>query len=644
MIRSARTLLLLGPVLVGSVAASGSQPLPVFRTGIDLVTVDAAVLDDEGRPVEGLGPEEFVLKIDGEERPIVSVEFVRRTPSKGSGPLEARQFSSNEHADTGRLVLLVVDQDHIRRVEGTAALAAAARFVDALDPLDRVGVTALTDRGPITFTRDRAALRARLETLVGRADRMTLQFNLGLSEALAIGDGSRTVLQQVVLRECGEPLSRLESPQRLEEARARDPCPVQIEQEARAVAQYVRAMTRASLDALVRLIERLADLEGPKTLVLLSEGLVVEPQLVDLANLAATAQAARVTIYVLQLDTPLFDAGQDLLSPTAALDRQLRSDGLALVAGAAGGSHFVLVGSDPTPFRRIARELGGYYLIAFEPTPAERDGRPHRIALSLRRPRRLTVRARATFRIDPLALTAGAAEQRLADLLRNGWLATELPLRAGTYTYAEPGTTNLRVVISVEALTGTGAAPEALVGYVLVDDRQVIAASGAVEAPRGRFAFSAVVPPGDYTLKVAALDRLGRAGSVSRPFSARLVRWGPLRVSDLMLARGTDDPRAALDPVIDVTRDRRLLAYLEVYGSVRSTSRLPTVHIEIAPGDDAPALATAAVTLTPRDGGWVIARAPVVLDLLPPGRYVARALIASGGERVGVVRRAFTLQ
>jgi hypothetical protein len=38
--------------------------------------------------------------------------------------------------------------------------------------------------------------------------------------------------------------------------------------------------------------------------VLLSEGLVAEPQLFDLTSLGAAAQAARVTVYVLQLEAP----------------------------------------------------------------------------------------------------------------------------------------------------------------------------------------------------------------------------------------------------------------------------------------------------------------------------------------------------
>ena len=100
--------------------------------------------------------------------------------------------------------------------------------------------------------------------------------------------------------------------------------------------------------------------------MLLSEGMIVDPRRVDLSKLAADAQAARVTIYALLLETPLFDATQERVSPTDTRDRQVRQDGVDRVAGAARGAVFRLVGSDPSPFARIARELSGNYLLAFE--------------------------------------------------------------------------------------------------------------------------------------------------------------------------------------------------------------------------------------------------------------------------------------
>ena len=273
----------------------------------------------------------------------------------------------------------------------------------------------------------------------GTATRSVRQFNLGISEALEIADGGRARLADAVLRECGRSLTEYVSTARAaDDAAGRDSCPEQLEQESRGLAQHAHAQARMSLAALEALVARLKELPGPKTIVLLSEGMIVDPRRVDLSKLAADAQAARVTIYALLLETPLFDATQQRVSPTDTRDRQVRQDGVDQVAGAARGAVFRLVGSDPSPFARIARELSGNYLLAFEAADSDRDARPHRIRVTLTRGRH-AVRARTHFTMPPA--TAPARGAQLSGLLRTLSPANELPLRVATYTYAEPGAT-----------------------------------------------------------------------------------------------------------------------------------------------------------------------------------------------------------
>ena len=50
---------------------------PTFRTGVELVMVDVGVSDERGRPVSDLLPPDFVVKIDGDVRKVVSAEHVR---------------------------------------------------------------------------------------------------------------------------------------------------------------------------------------------------------------------------------------------------------------------------------------------------------------------------------------------------------------------------------------------------------------------------------------------------------------------------------------------------------------------------------------------------------------------------------------
>lgn len=619
-----------------------AQQQPVFRSRVDLVTVDVSALDREGRPIQGLGPDDFTLRVDGEVRPLVSAQYVSQLgPAAGSRASVPLHYSSNDLVTPGRLILIAVDQRHIRRVDGTAGIRAAADFIDALTPADLVGVVGLSRVGAVEFTTDRRAARQQLERLAGEADPVEPFFTMGLAEALAIGDGSRVKLREVALRECGEMLMRRENVQRLDEhALLRDPCATQIEQQARAIAQQVRIETTLSVGALKHLIEPLKDFDGPKTLILLSEGLVAEPQTVDFADLGAAAQAAQVTVYVMQLETPVFEAADNRPSPSAPLDVQLRSDGLARLAGAARGALFHVVGRDPRPFSRISLELSGYYLLAFEPRDSDRDGRLHRIRVTLNRGGG-TLRARPAFRLEPADVRT--IEDRLVMLLEARELARELPLRVAIYTYCEPNTPNYRVVVSAEADTAAGRASEAALGFVLVDERNVIAASGVHRSESGSYAFSAVVPPGNYTLKVAAIDRLGRRGSAQRPFVARLAGAGGLQVSDLLLGEVPDPPEAPVRPVVDRAPHGRVLGYLELYAEQSEPLDQVRVRVTVTSRDAADPVVIVPAAIARGGQTWAIARAVLPIQDLPAGSYVARAEVVVADRAVAHVTRSFQI-
>jgi VWFA-related protein len=631
--------------LIGVAAVALALQQGVFRSGVELVTVDVAVLDRLGDPVADLEAERFEVMVDGSPRRIVSAQFVPHRPAPLAAAPDHRgtaseHFTSNEGIDRGRLVLIAVDQAHIRRVEGLAALRAAANFIDALDPADLIAAAPINHGGPIQFTTAHASVKRYLQTLTGESTFMPVHFTIGLSEALAIADGSRTRLDQVVVRECGQPLGRYENPGRIADANGlRDPCPVQVEQEGRALAQQARTDARLTLDALARLVARLGEIEGPKTLVLLAEGLVAEPQLVDLTSLGAAAQAARVTIHVLQLEVPVLDASSDTVSPTLYADLQLRADGLARLAGSARGGLFRLVGDDPYPFRRILRELSGHYLIAFEAAPADRDGRDHRIQVHVRGDG-LMVRARPAFRIPP-GRAAAAPDAELVGLLRNPRTATELPLRLASYAFRDPSGDGVHLLVAAEMDLPRGAG-EVTAGYVLVDNRGIIAASGGGVTTGGRFHAPASVSPGRYTLKAAAIDGSGRAGSVERRVDAGVAEVGGIAWSDLMLADPPADPGGALRPLVLRAGADRAIAYLEAYSTrdlsgarvkveiVRHGSESPVAIVPAHISRNAPGrlAITADMPVHDLDAGLYTVSMHVTLPGIPPQTFGRRLFVS----------------
>ena len=628
--------------------AAGLQQGPVFRVGVDLVTIDATVVDGRGQPIGGLTADQFALKVDGQPRRIVAAQFVSRqaAPAEAQpGTAAANRATSNEAAGDGRLVLIAVDRTNIRRLEGRSALRSAERFIDRLGPFDRVAVMGVADGGEIEFSGDRAQAKRRLGTLTGEAVPALIQpnFNLGLTEALWIADGNKSRLEVAVRRECGISLARANEPARSigDESTTRNPCPTQLEQEARMSAQQVRTEASLSLAALIGLINRLKTIDGPKTVAWLSEGLIAEPRLVDLAPLSAAAQEARVSVYVLQLETPLTDVTTERLSPTLTEDAQLRSDGLARLAGAAGGALFRVAGSDPIAFDRILSELSGYYLLAFEAAEADRDGRTHRIDLSVRQDG-ATLRSREAFRFESTALARKWTEARLVELLRAPAAAAELRLRAASYAFFEPQSGKVRVEIAAETDPDEAATSQVLFGYVLVDNRGVIAATQAQERSGPRFRAVAHVDPGAYTLKVAAIDRYGRAGSLPRAVLAG-VSDSALPTSELMVAHPSTDPNGPLDPILDRTTGDRILAYLELYPQPgRSLSQVDvTVSMRSVQRREVVLTMPAAVsTQTDRHG---IARVILPIQRLDPGRYIVRADVTDAGKSIGFVERLVSI-
>jgi len=179
--------LVLAPFVVSSQQRPAPVDTPIFRAGVDLVTVDASVLDDEGRPIEGLSARDFELRVDGKPRPVASVQFVaisREVPSAEDAPRPAH-YSTNEHAASGRLILFAVDQDHIRPAEGRAALRAAAERTAG--PLVRAALRATAERS--AGDRRAAAACACCDSACGDAAALPSRFSASRTARERFGDG-----------------------------------------------------------------------------------------------------------------------------------------------------------------------------------------------------------------------------------------------------------------------------------------------------------------------------------------------------------------------------------------------------------------------------------------------------------------------
>ena len=166
--------------------------------------IDAAVVDQAGRPITDVTASEFQLNVDGKPRGIVSVEFIPHLSEPAAptpqGGFEA--FSTNERVQAGRLVLLAIDQNTITIGRGRTAFISATSLLDRLAPEDRVGVIAFP-RGPrLEFTTDRKAVDNTLQQVIGTAQHTMNEVQLSPTEVRSLNRGDNQYLDEVMNREC----------------------------------------------------------------------------------------------------------------------------------------------------------------------------------------------------------------------------------------------------------------------------------------------------------------------------------------------------------------------------------------------------------------------------------------------------------
>ncbi len=270
----------------------------------------------------------------------------------------------------------------------------------------------------------------------------------------------------------------------------------------------------------------------------------------------------------------------------------------------------------------------------------------------MRRPG-VTVRARREFTLHDAAQTL-QPEQRLALLIRQPVAAVELPIKVATYNMRAPGSRDVRLVIATEF--GRGNSPRtAAMGFVIFDHDDKVIASAFEQyraTPTGtagpaplHISTTAQVPPGEYRLRLAVLDSDGRAGSVEHPVSARLASAGDMDVADLVLSpAGNQGGGRSVQLLADVDIATLPFAgYLELYPRTDAAARAARVRLEIAEAESGPALAAADARVIPtREQGRLAAHVLLPVDALPPGNYVARAVVTAAGSSV-VRTRPFRL-
>jgi VWFA-related protein len=630
----------------------GQLPRPSFTSSVDIVSVDVNVIDRNGRPVHDLGAGDFTLTVDGRPRKIASAQFVSVTaPAIAPEPPPA-DYSTNANAAAGRLIVIIIDRGNIAPVRSKDVFGAAARFVSRLSPQDRVALFSIPSGPAVDFTTDHDAVISALQRTDGQADPGPNTKNVGLAEALQIENRNNLALEQLVERECGSMGSGGAGSTGLSEIMV---CRRDVKEEANIIAAYAHERARNTLAGLRNILERLGSSETPKTLVLVSEALVIEGDRVATANLSQAVAAAHATIYALKPEPSDSDASQARAPQGRARDRAVREEGLSAVARIGGGELFRIIADPDFAFDRLASELSGYYLLGFEPEAADRDGKQHTIGVKVGRGD-VAVRSRLEF-------TFGGAgrrtdQQTIAELLRSPVVATELPFRLTTYAFQDPESPKIRLLVAMEAERPADPNGRMAMGIVLVKpggdvgatffQPSIGAPTGASSKPQRSFA-TLLVEPGQYTLKAAIVDSDGRRGSVERPVRAFMTRMSRYRATELLIGDDTDQhgPGGAVVPTVTgALAGEQLYFYLELFSEeAPSAFAGAAATLEVSPEGSATVVDSTPASLQPigNDEKCRAVTGGMNVSLLPRGKYVARVIVSLDGRKVGQMVRPFRL-
>jgi VWFA-related protein len=621
-------------------------PTPTFRTGVDVIAVDVAVSDQRGRPVEDLLAPDFEVKIDGMPRKVISAELVKidveAAKRQAADPFDP-VFTTNQTPRNGRMIMLALDQLHVRTGAARGVLLAAARFVDSLSPADRIAFAAYPAPGAVVdFTDDKPRVKRAMQSVVGTQVRAFYKFNIGIREAVDIAERfDQRVQIEVVTREC-----RGLRGQALEE------CEREVLIQTSQMVANIKIDRDASLRALRDILADLARIEGPKTVVLMSEGLILDDP-TELNDIVRLAGIGRVTINVLLMDVSAADPSISVRPPTGREDRQMETAGLSDLAAATRGTLFNVVGTGDNIFQRIASETSAYYLLGVEEAAGDRDGNRHRIDVEVRR-RAVTLHSRRAFVLSTAREARRTPEESLGETLRSPFAVAELPIRATTFVTQDRASDKVRLMLAAE-VGAAGAMPsEYTVGYAVFDregkpvgayvERKMLSRVDDRETAALEYVTAVLLDPGNYSLRVAAVDSEGRRGSVVRQVSAWQMAGEQFAFGDLFIGNmpdGGNEVKAGVEPLVDAGT---LAAFMELYSTTPAVLGTTDVTFEIASDQDGQALATSKGRLTGDEQATRrTVQAIVDAAVLPPGRYIARAKILREGKPAGVLIRPFIL-
>jgi VWFA-related protein len=434
------------------VTAQEKPDIPTFASKVELVTVDAVVVDGKGKPVRGLTAGDFTLFEDGKPQALASFEAFDlgeegpATMASGSAPAGQPATNLRPVRAGSRSFVLLVDDMSLAPTRQEVVRGAITRFLD-VGLRDGDELIFATTSGDAWWSarmpegrEDVAALAARVR---GRSLVDTGKDSLSEWEAYRINRFEAGSSGAEAPPATGPPTGEVPQPglptatvpgasitervfTRYLQRRVCDPLtPLEISMcyaKARARAQQVDLRrlnrTRDALAAVDRAVFALTGVRGRKSLLFLTEGFLNDSDLGLVQEVAGRCREANLVVYSLDvrgLMTGLAAADEGSPPNTAELALMQVEQTDLVAAGSVGlaedtGGFAVRNTNDlAAGASRVADESRTYYLLGYAPPEGKGPRDWRMLKVEVKKPG-LKVRARKGFTLRTTAEIAAAAE------------------------------------------------------------------------------------------------------------------------------------------------------------------------------------------------------------------------------------------
>ncbi len=608
------------------------QPRSVFKSHLNVVSVDVIVRDKSGAVVRGLTAADFEVREDGKPQDISNFSF-EEVNDKAKPALQSADLLAGAEAKLA---------DESRRGSTTAAAAAAgAKTPDAPTPMTS---DMLAGRRLITLVFDVSSMQPEDVQRAVDSAKKYVDTQMSPADMVAIATVGSTLSVLTDFTADREKVSSALATLAFTDGTATEApaASTAATDEAAAAATDDATPDTAELDlfnndvrlrALKTIAESLASIEQKKSILYFSAGMQRSGQdnQVELRSAINAAVRANVAIYAvdtrgLQAVVPGGDArqasgrGQALFSGRGVQQQysQLASsqDTLTSLAADTGGRAFTDSNDFGEAFARVQRDMSAYYLLGYSSTNAVKDGRFRRIQVRVKRDG-LRVEARAGYYADR-DFTHTARNDREAQLDEQMFAAvsaTDLPvLVTGGWFRLAPDKYYVPVAVTVPGSAVPVANDKDLVTLDVLglvrDERSfpVGRFRETLKLPPGTektlagkqvlYQSGVTLPPGRFSVKVVVRENTtGQMGTFEAAIVVPELKQASMKVSSVVLStqlqtvatKGkTDNPlvRDGVQLLPNLThvvgKDQKLFFYYEVYDPGQANGSGPQLRTSLA--------------------------------------------------------------